>query len=220
MFADDEGDWESEESPSAFAQIITVVSLLFGGLSVVALLNVGGSGETSWVLNDILAKWDAGLQFAFGPLSGLLERAVHEVRAAGFDATIRPLWSHVVLVSILVGLNGIAVARGWFLVLGAVWLVACLAAGFVFLSGVGWSSFESLATMTGANFGARLAVFALAFAGVSALAVRGLLEVWPELLLGFFARIERWLGPIRVATCFIGAGIILTVDSFGQMVVR
>ena len=216
MFSDYENSLEPEHEVRPFSHVLTVVSLFLGGLSVVVLLNVTSSGGTSWVLNDILAKWDAGLQFAFGPLGGLLERAVGEVRAFGFDAAVRPFWPHVVLVAILVGLNGLAVARGWFLAFGVAWLLACLGAGFVFLSGAGWSSFTSLEAIAGVNFGARLAVFALALAGVSALAVRLLLEFWPELLFDFFTRIDRWLGPIRVATCFIGAGLILTADSFGQ----
>lgn len=215
MFFDNDEDAGAEPA-GPMAQVLTVVSLIFGGLSIVALLHVDSSG-TSWVLNDILAKWDRGLQFAFGPLGAALDVAVAKVRALGFDASIRPDWPHVVLVAMLVGLNGIAVARGWFVVLGVAWLLVCLAAGFVFLSGVGWSSFASLEVVAGANFGARLAVFALAFAGVGALVVRLLLVVWPELVFDFFVRIERWLGPIRVATCFIGAGLILTADSFGQL---
>ena len=216
MFLDHDDDAGSGREVRPFSQVLTAVSLLFGGLSVVALLHVAPGG-VSWVLNDMLAKWDAGLHVVFAPLSGALEVAVAKVRALGFDAAIRPGWPHVVLVATLVGLHGVVAARGWFVAAGMAWFIVCLAIGFVFLSGMGWLSLASLEAMSGVSFGARLAVFALAFAGVLAIVVRLLLEFWPELLFDFFARIERWLGPIRVATCFVGAGLILTADNFGQM---
>lgn len=220
MFADDDEDWGWEGEANTFTQVLTIFSLVLGGLSVVALLSANFEGATSWVLNDILGKWDAGLRFALGPASGLLEAAVREVRAVGFDASVASMWPHVVLVSVLTGLTGFANVRGWYWLSGGAWLLLCLAVGFVILSGAGLSAYLSLGAASGFDLGSRVTALILVAMAILAAAVRILLYVAPDVLIEVFANAGRLFGAIRVTLCFIGAGLILITDNLGQMLFR
>jgi hypothetical protein len=220
MLADEDEDWGWEAQANTFTRVLTAVSLTFGGLSVVALLNVGAQDAASWILSDILRKWDTGLRFVLGPLGGLLEAGAHEVRVLGFDASIRPVWPHVVLVALLTGLAGFANVRGWYWFSGAAWFVGCAAIGFVVLSGAGWSSYASLEVASGFDLGARVTGLVFLAAAILAVMVRILLYVWPDILLEFVVKVGRLFGAIRVALCFIGAGLILIADNLGQMLFR
>lgn len=217
MFSDDNENWGWEGQANAFTQVLTVVSLIFGGLSVVALLSASMQEEISWVLADVVAKWDSGLRLVLGPFGILLDQLARAVRTLGFEASIRPMWPHVLLVSVLVGLTGFSNARGWYWFSGAAWFLVCVVIGFVFLSGVGWSSFAFGGAITGFNLGARIAWVFLFVAAMLAVVVRVLLYASLDVLLIFVAKAGRLFGALRVALCFVGAALILASDGLGQM---
>lgn len=217
MFADEHEDWGWEAGPNPYTHVLSTVSLIFGGLSVVALLGAASSDLTSWVLDDVVAKWDAVLGFVFWPLVGVLEAGIREVRGLGFDAALRPWWPHAAFVALLVGLCGFANVRGWGWVRGAAWFTISLTVGFVFLAGAGLSGFVSLDQNAGFDLGARVTALAFGIAAVLALVLRVLLYVWPEIVFVSLINSGRFFGAIRVALCFVGAGLILAADGLAQI---